>query len=241
MSQANYNIDYEPNGAVVGAALDARSQAIASCNSGGSEPTGLEEGGLWLDTSTTPATMKQYVGGIWTELVPSLAGEIIMFAGVNVPNKYLECNGAAVSRTTYANLFAAIGTTYGVGNGSTTFNLPDLRGEFIRGWDHGKGVDSGRALGSSQTEMVGTHNHTATGSSDVQGAHTHSLKKYSNNSGANKKYQPASPDGSHTISWEDSIIDTQGAHSHNIGVTVNNNSGTVNRPRNIALMYCIRF
>ena len=77
----------------------------------------------------------------------------------SLPTGWLKANGAAVSRTTYSNLFAAIGTTYGVGDGSTTFNIPDLRGEFIRGWDDGRGVDSGRTLGSWQDDMFEEHNH----------------------------------------------------------------------------------
>ena len=78
------------------------------------------------------------------------AGSIIAMASSNVPTGYLECDGSVVSRTTYANLFTAIGTTYGPGDGSTTFRLPDLRGEFLRGWDHGKGTDVGRQIGTSQ-------------------------------------------------------------------------------------------
>ena len=50
------------------------------------------------------------------------------------------------SRTTYANLFNVIGTSFGAGNGSTTFNVPDLRGYFIRGWDNGKGTDAGKNI-----------------------------------------------------------------------------------------------
>ena len=65
-------------------------------------------------------------------------------------------------RTTYAALFAVVGTTYGAGDGSTTFNLPDLRGEFIRGLDSGRGVDSGRALGSFQADEIKAHTHTVT-------------------------------------------------------------------------------
>jgi microcystin-dependent protein len=72
---------------------------------------------------------------------------------------YLFCDGAAVSRTVYARLFQEIGTRFGSGNGTTTFNLPDLRGEFLRGVDGGRGVDSGRVLGSAQTDQVGSHLH----------------------------------------------------------------------------------
>jgi hypothetical protein len=62
------------------------------------------------------------------------SGMVLYFANSTVPTGWLQCNGAAVSRTTYANLYAAIGTVYGSGDGSTTFNLPDTRGQFIRSW-----------------------------------------------------------------------------------------------------------
>ena len=82
------------------------------------------------------------------------AGTVAYVAGSAAPAGWLKANGAAVSRTTYAPLFAAIGTRYGAGDGSSTFNLPDLRGEFIRGWDDGRGVDVGRALGSAQGDAI---------------------------------------------------------------------------------------
>ena len=72
-------------------------------------------------------------------LKPALAsggvpvGSLVPFAGKSIPNGYLLCNGAAVSRTTYAALFAVIGTTYGAGDGSKTFTLPDFRNRFIEG------------------------------------------------------------------------------------------------------------
>jgi hypothetical protein len=81
-------------------------------------------------------------------------GMVAYFARNTAPSGWLKANGAAVSRTTYAALFAAIGTTFGPGDGSTTFNLPDLRGEFLRGWDDGRGVDAGRGFGSSQGDAI---------------------------------------------------------------------------------------
>mgnify|MGYP003638793069 CR=1 FL=1 len=89
------------------------------------------------------------------------AGMVATFARSTAPTGWLKANGALVSRTAYANLFAAIGTTYGAGDGFNTFALPDARGEFIRGWDDGRGVDSGRSFGSSQAGMVGPHTHNA--------------------------------------------------------------------------------
>lgn len=84
-------------------------------------------------------------------------GEIILSASGNVPSGFLACDGSAVSRTTYAALFAEIGTNYGVGDGSTTFNLPDLRGRAPIGVGQGSGL-SNRALGDS----VGNETHTLT-------------------------------------------------------------------------------
>lgn len=90
--------------------------------------------------------------------IPS--GTVSSFAGSTAPSGYLECDGSQVSRTTYDNLFTVIGTTYGTGDSSTTFNLPDLRGEFIRGLDSSRGVDIGRTIGSFQADALESHSHT---------------------------------------------------------------------------------
>ncbi len=75
-------------------------------------------------------------------------GMVAYFALSACPSGWLEADGSLVSRTTYAALFSAMGMMFGNGDGSTTFALPDLRGEFIRGYDHGRGADPDRALGS---------------------------------------------------------------------------------------------
>lgn len=87
-------------------------------------------------------------------------GTVIYVARNTAPTGFLKANGAQISRTDYAALFAAIGTTFGPGNGLTTFTLPDLRGEFIRGWSDGRNVDSGRAFGSAQSDEFRSHRHT---------------------------------------------------------------------------------
>ncbi len=76
-------------------------------------------------------------------------GAVVYYTKTTLPTGWLRCDGTAVSRTTYASLFAIVGTQWGVGDGSTTFNLPDLRGEFIRGYDDGRGVDASRVFGSA--------------------------------------------------------------------------------------------
>ncbi len=86
-------------------------------------------------------------------------GTVSFYAGSSAPTGWLMCNGALLSRTTYAALFAVIGVTYGAGDGLTTFALPDMRGVFARGLDAGRGVDSGRVLGSLQGDEFRAHTH----------------------------------------------------------------------------------
>lgn len=82
------------------------------------------------------------------------SGMVMIFAGDFAPTGWLKANGAVLSRTVYTNLFAAIGTRFGAGDGHSTFNLPDLRGEFPRFWDDLRGVDAGRVLGSWQSDAI---------------------------------------------------------------------------------------
>lgn len=81
-------------------------------------------------------------------------GAVVMWPTGSIPTGWLALEGGNVSRTTYADLYALWGTTFGVGDGSTTFGLPDTRGYFMRGWDNGRGVDSGRALGDFQADAL---------------------------------------------------------------------------------------
>lgn len=96
------------------------------------------------------------MNGVYNESDEFMAGQRMLFRGPQdkIPAGWLIENGAAVSRTTYATLFAVIGVAYGAGDGATTFNLPDARGEFDRGLDLGRGVDPGRTLGSSQGDAI---------------------------------------------------------------------------------------
>jgi len=89
-------------------------------------------------------------------------GTVMAYAASTIPEGYLLCDGSSVSRNTYANLFAAIGTTYGPGDGSTTFNLPDYRGVFLRGHHYGSTKDpdySTRNFGSEQGQQFENHVH----------------------------------------------------------------------------------
>lgn len=196
------------------------------------------------------------------------AGAVMAFARSTAPAGWLKANGTAVSRTTYAALFAAIGTTFGAGDGSTTFNLPDLRGEFLRGWDDARGIDSGRAFGTLQTDDLKSHTHTASTGAD---AHTHTWSGTTSNAGDHNHHSGRVHTATEVSAYGDTTIaarasaggaggsftaaantSTAGAHTHTVSgttssdshthtVTVNAAGGAETRPRNRALLYCIKF
>lgn len=135
-------------------------------------------------------------------------GSVILYAGSTAPVGYLSCNGALISRAVYSSLFSAIGTLYGAGDGVSTFALPDLRGEFIRGWDAGRGVDIGRSLGSVQMDEIKSH--------------THGMEV---NASASSGPRLACGTG------------TNGAGA----IQTNANGGAETRPRNVALLFAIKY
>ena len=168
------------------------------------------------------------------QAVPS--GTVHLFATTTAPTGYLECDGSAVSRTTYADLFTIIGTTWGAGDGSSTFNLPDLRGEFVRGWDNGKGTDSGRSFATSQTDQNKSHNHTAT-STVTDPGHFHTTENFV----VRPSYSEPRNLGVGTDGNGNNVGDTNSKTTGiTVATTIANDGGTEARPRNIAMMYVIK-
>lgn len=163
------------------------------------------------------------------------AGDVKFFSGSATPAGWLKANGALVSRTAYAALFAVIGTTYGAGDGATTFALPDYRGEFLRCADDGRGVDAGRVIGSAQAGQNASHTHTA--STDSQGSHSHSVDRSTGTGGASYAYSVSSTSSGSSVFAANMYA--AGAHTHN--VTVNSSGGTEPRPRNVAVLACIKY
>ena len=191
--------------------------------------------------NTTLTQFEGYNGTGWGEIANGVpAGSVFTFATTTVPSGYLECNGAAVSRSTYASLFSSISTTWGVGDGSSTFNLPDLRGQFVRGWDNSAGVDSGRSFASSQSDQNKQHNHTASTTSLTGG-----IRKISEgflSGGSATGVFTKTNDGNNSITGSSSTspvggVDFDGSHTH----TIANDGGTEVRVKNYALMYVIKF
>ncbi len=177
---------------------------------------------------------------------PTPAGNVIPYAIATAPAGYILCNGADVSRTTHARLFGIVGETYGTGDGSTTFGLPELRAEFIRGLDLSRGVDSGRAIGTTQadatavngltTASAGSHNHHLL--ADSYSANRNSLTSSSQiqkvnddlgESGYYAYYMSGTSTGASL-----GLSSSNGAHTHTL------TGDTETRPTNVALAYCIK-
>lgn len=162
------------------------------------------------------------LNGVYNEVDEYMAGQVVFVAGNAIPTGYLECNGATVSRATYATLFSAIGSIYGPGDGATTFHLPDLRGEFLRGADKGRGVDSGRAVGSFQGDANKKHNHMMNAASPGDG-------------GANGAMA-----GSMWVLKFASTVQLPGSTGD--ATALNEGGGAPEaRPRNIAMTACIKY
>lgn len=164
-------------------------------------------------------------------------GVVAAFATATAPAGWLKANGAAVSRTAFARLFSYIGTRFGAGDGSTTFNLPDVRGEFIRGLDDARGVDVGRVLGSWQASQNLAHTHTATAAVDGSHTHTYTINRQGSSSDHRVLDMPPGRTGSEGTGKVS--VDAAGEHTH--AITVGANGGTEARPRNIAFLLCIKY
>ncbi len=163
------------------------------------------------------------------------AGAVMPFAMNSAPAGWLAADGAAVNRVgTYAALFAAIDTTYGAGDDSTTFNLPDLRGYFVRGFGTNADLVESGTFGTKQAHALNSHTHTATTASAGSHSHTTTGRYMSIDGGTNA----SGFGGPGTYPYRQDV-NAAGAHTHT--VTVTDTGGTETRPANIALLYCIKF
>lgn len=169
----------------------------------------------------------------WANLIAESVnptGSIIQFAGSAAPNGYLICDGNAISRTTYAALFNVIGTNYGVGDGSTTFNLPNFKGNVAVGYDSSQtefdqlGETGGSKTQTLTTAQLPSHSHSAGSlSTNNTGAHTHPVYK-GGNFGSGGSYEAMN--GVSSGSSGTANTNSAGNHSHTIsGSTGSQGSG----------------
>ncbi|MEN5255685.1 phage tail protein [Pseudomonas protegens] len=139
-------------------------------------------------------------------------GAMVPFPKGTVPAGFLEVDGSVQSAATYPDLAAYLGTTFNTGGeGAGNFRLPESRGEFLRGWDHGRGVDAGRAVGSWQADEFKSHTHSVKDSSSA---------------------------GNVFDSWV--YGDTGNGVTDDENLKTNPTGGIETRPRNLAVMWCIK-
>lgn len=205
--------------------------------------TRVPEGSVTVSIDPAAAVLHALIDDHKDELDPhpaylkgsAMAGAVMMFARATAPAGWLKANGSAVSRAAYIDLFTAIGVSFGAGDGSTTFNLPDLRGEFPRFTDDGRGIDAGRQVGTAQGFQNADHGHGAT--MTEAGTHTHVIP-HNYDSGTAGDYISGN-DGNNNMPGNASPTAPAGGHVHSI--TILNSGGNEARPRNVALLACIKY
>jgi len=210
----------DPDKVVSGAEIDNEFNSIASAVTSKADKVAAA---TTDNIATLDASGNLQDGGESVVSVAPPVGSVIMHAASTAPSGWLECDGSTVNRSTYPNLFNAIGSTFGAGDGSTTFGLPDLRGEFVRGWDNGRGVDSSRGIGTSQLDQIQKIEGEVSGATNgyisaATGAFSSFGSKVRPNNGV-------SPNRETGFTFDSSRVVR---------------SGDETRPRNIALMYIIK-
>lgn len=171
-------------------------------------------------TNVLHGQMTNYVSASFAVFTnnPVVAGSVMAFSSTDPPAGWLECNGTNLSRTTYATLFAVVSTNFGYTN-ATTFTIPDLRGRFIRGWNHGAGNDPNTTVRTAQSAGGVTNDFVGSYQADAYASHYHTS-------------QASGSDGGTTVrlgSTASGSLSTAAA------------GGSETRPKNVYLMYCIKY
>lgn len=196
-------------------------------------------GRVWLTSDGGSAWV--ILAGAPTESLP--AGMVAHFPTAGAPSGWLKANGALLGRAAAPRLwvfaqgsgalvseaawFGGSSASFSVGDGATTFRLPDLRGEFLRGWDDGRGIDVGRAIGSAQAAEMAAHNH---GVNDPGHAHSY----------ARPVFLADSDRGSLGSNWSIDNTENGATFAAPTGITIQAAGGVETRPRNLALLACIK-
>ncbi|MCX6107961.1 MAG: phage tail protein, partial [Proteobacteria bacterium] len=219
---ANGNVGVGTTNPAVSLDLRSRTDALALPSGTSAQQPASPVAG-WIRYNSTNNNIEYYNGSIWTAASNAVdpAGMVGSFPMATCPTGWLEANGSAVSRTTYASLFTAISTMYGSGDGSTTFNLPDYRGYFLRGWDHGAGRDPDAASRTARGDGITIGNNVGTIEADQFRSHSHTFgglqqAGVTNNGAAAAGYNPPTQTN-----------------------TTSSNGGNETRPQNINVIYCV--
>lgn len=196
-------------------------------------PTSPYLGQLIFETDTF--AMNFWNGSAWQGAISAPAGTVNSYAGSTAPTGWLLCAGQNVSRNTYAGLFAAIGTTYGSGDGSTTFALPDLRGRVVAGVDNMGGSAASRL---TSTVLSASNTIGATGGAQTHGLSSSEMPSHAHNVVIRRGAVASTP---YTIYQLQTI--TTGAWSDETFTTTSAGSGTahLNTQPTMVMNYIIKF
>lgn len=207
-------------------------------------PVSISATGAMSAAQITMAQLSAQIQDLLGRTAPT--GSVVQYAGATAPTGYLLCDGAAVSRVTYAALYAAIGDAFGEGDGSTTFNVPDTGGRFIRGVNNGQasrdpdaasrtasntGGNTGNNVGSVQADQAGPHTHGVT-----DPGHTHNIRTQ-NDAGTGTAGN--GPTGS-TASGANGVVGISPIVSNTTGISINSNGTSETRPLNIYFNFIIK-
>lgn len=199
--------------------------------------TGVHARGVRVRMNITAQDLKEirdYADTVISAYSALPTGTVAPFAGSTAPASYLLCDGAAISRTTYATLFGVIGTSFGIGDGTTTFNLPNLKGRSIFGYDSADADFN--ALGKTGGQKT-VQAHTHTGTTSTGGAHTHTYTK----SGQVVKNVVNGTDAPHGFHDTESTQTTSSSGSHNhTFTTASTGSGTNNLNPHAVMNFIIK-
>ena len=266
MSTLTVTKNYDDGAALTEAHLDAMKSSLETWANGNIDSTNITTGGIEAANLASNSVETAKIGALQVTLAKLAAevsaflvpvGSVMAYAGTTAPTGYLVCDGTAVSRSTYSALFTAIGEAHGEGDNSTTFNLPDYRGRFLRGTDNmfatgaaardpdaagrtamNTGGNSGNNVGSVQADATALPNTPITSSSD--GSHNHSFTIDGGGGGASGS---TSIGGAAGISNGNGsplstvLVTSGGAHTH----TTSTGGDNETRPTNAYVNYIIKF
>lgn len=185
------------------------------------------------DVAATDDILVSQYNNLRSEGVP--VGCVVMFAGTAIPTGFIECDGSAISRSTYSELFAISSDTYGAGDGSTTFNVPDMRDKYVIGKSGSYTLGStGGGSFSVTSDNMPSHRHTVTGGTQSDHRHSYSLRQ-SGGSLVDRAYRGASATvgtvNTSSVNW---------VHTHTIG-SVGSGTAVQVLPPWLAVVYLIKY
>ena len=232
-------------GATGPSGLDGQASATGATGAtgvtGSTGPNGLD-GSTGPSGPSGPTGVTGNTGPSGNDGAGSPVGSITAFAGMAPPFGWLICDGSPVSRSTYATLFGVIGTSWGQGDNSTTFNIPDLQGRFLRGLDAGSGRDPDAASRTASNTGGNTGDQVGSVEDQQYLAHSHTVTDPGHN------HKSVNNDVVRNTGGYGTGLGTGGLGPNQItmttnttGITINNSGGNETRPKNAAVYFIIKY